>query len=96
MELSRARVAVEVAYARAPEPLVVAVEVEQGATLREAIERSGVLARCPEIDLTVNGVGVFGRLRGLDEVAAAGDRIEIYRPLPEDPRSLRRRRAARS
>ena len=90
-----ARVAVEVAYARAPEPLVVAVEVEEGATLRQAIERSGVLARCPEIDLAANGVGVFGRVRGLDETVAAGDRVEIYRPLPQDPRALRRRRATR-
>ena len=90
-----ARLAVEVAYARAPEPLVVAVEVEEGATLREVIERSGVLARCPEIDLGANGVGVFGRARGLDEAVAAGDRVEVYRCLPQDPKALRRRRAAR-
>ena len=89
------RVAVEVAFARAPEPLVLAVEVEEGATVREAIERSGMLARCPEIDLAVNGVGVFGRACALERVVAAGDRVEIYRPLPEDPRALRRRRAAR-
>ena len=90
-----ARVAVEVAYARGPEPVVVAVEVEEGATLREVIERSGLLARCPEIDLTANGVGVFGRARGLDEAVAAGDRVEIYRSLPQDPKALRRRRASR-
>jgi putative ubiquitin-RnfH superfamily antitoxin RatB of RatAB toxin-antitoxin module len=96
VELSVARrVAVEVAYACAPEPLVLALEVEEGATLREAIERSGVLAHCPEIDLAVNGVGVFGLPRGLHEAVAAGDRVEIYRPLPEDPKALRRRRAAR-
>ena len=58
--------------------------------------RSGLLARCPEIDLAVNGVGVFGRQRQLDEAVTAGDRVEIYRPLPQDPKALRRRRAARS
>jgi len=86
--------AVEVAYARAEEQVVLALEVEPGTTLREAIARSGLLARFPEIDLRVNGVGVFGRVRNVDEVVAAGDRIEIYRPLPEDPKEIRRRRAA--
>ena len=90
-----ARLAIEVAYARVPEPLVLALEVEPGTTLRQAIERSGVLALCPEIDLGVNGVGVFGKARGLDETVGAGDRVEIYRPLPADPREQRRRRAAR-
>lgn len=94
MELSAARLAVEVAYARAPAPVVIALQVPEGATLREAIERSGLLRQCPEIDLARCGVGVFGRSRGLDERVADGDRVEIYRPLPLDPRE-RRRRAAR-
>ena len=89
------RLAVEVAYVRANQPVVVALEVEPGTTLRQAIARSGLLARCPEIDLKVNGVGVFGRVRDLDEAVVAGDRIEIYRPLPVDPKDVRRRRAAK-
>lgn len=94
MELSARRLAVEVAYARAPAPLVIALEVPAGATVREAIARSGLLERCPEIDLARCGVGVFGRVRGLDEPVAEGDRVEVYRPLPQDPKE-RRRRAAR-
>jgi len=88
------RLAVEVAYARGPEPLVLGLEVEEGATLRDAIERCGVLRQCPEIDLAVDGVGTFGRVRGLDEKLAAGDRVEIYRALPVDPKAARRSRAA--
>jgi hypothetical protein len=95
VELSAPRLAVEVAYARAPEPLVVALEVAAGTTVAEAIRASGILERCPEIDLARCGVGVFGRRRGLDEPLAAGERVEIYRPLPQDPRELRRRRAGR-
>ena len=87
--------AVEVAYARADRQIVLAVEVEPGATLRQVIERSGLLARCPEIDLALAGVGVFGRVRGLEDPVSAGDRIEIYRPLPADPKEIRRRRAAK-
>jgi putative ubiquitin-RnfH superfamily antitoxin RatB of RatAB toxin-antitoxin module len=85
---------IEVAWARAGEPVVVKLEVAPGTTLREAIEESGMLARHPEIDLGRSGVGVYGKARGLDEPVAAGDRIEIYRPLAQDPKE-RRRRAAR-
>ena len=90
-----ARLAVEVVYARSAAPIVLVLEVETGTTLRGAVEQSGLLARCPEIDLRVNRVGSFGRLRGLDEAVEAGDRIEVYRPLAEDPKELRRRRAAK-
>jgi uncharacterized protein len=69
------------------------VDIPVGATLREAIERSGILREFPQIDLTRHKVGVFGRLRGLDEAVADGDRVEIYRPLPADPKDMRRRRA---
>jgi len=89
------RLAVEIVYARSAGQVVLELDVPAGTTLRQAIERSGLLACCPEIDLRVNRVGSFGRLRGLDEAVGAGDRIEVYRPLPADPKELRRRRAAR-
>ena len=78
---------IELVYAGG-DPVVVALEVEPGTTLRQAIERAGL-----EVDLKRVGVGVFGRARGLDEPVAAGDRVEIYRPLPVDPKDVRRRRA---
>lgn len=90
---AEAGIQVEVAYAR-PAPLVISLSVAPGTTVRGVIEASGVLARCPEIDLARCGVGVFGRARGLDEPLTAGDRVEIYRPLKLDPKE-RRRRAAR-
>jgi len=85
---------VEVAYARPDVQVVLPVEVEEGATLRQAIERSGVLNRYPEIDLAVNKVGIFGRLAKLDETVRARDRVEIYRPLIADPKEVRKQRAA--
>ena len=83
-------------YALPERQVVAAAEVEPGATVREAIEASGILREFPEIDLRRNRVGVFGRLRGLDEAVQPGDRIEIYRPLPADPKEMRRRRATSS
>lgn len=85
---------VEVAFALAHEQAVVQFEIEPGATLRQAIERSGLLKRYPEINLAAMRVGVFGKLRELDETVSAGERIEIYRPLTADPKEMRRLRAA--
>ena len=87
---------VEVVYALPERQSLVRLHVEAGATLRQAIMRSGILRQHPGIDLKRDRVGVFGQLRGLDEPVQAGDRIEIYRPLPADPKELRRRRATAS
>ena len=86
---------VEVAYALPDRQVVVSLTVPAGATLREAIARSGILQACPGIDLDAQRVGVFGKLRGLDEPVAAGDRVEIYRAAV-DPKELRRKRAISS
>ena len=88
------RIAVEVAYARPDEQIIIPLEIEAGATFEQAIQRSGVLKRFPEIDLAVNKVGVFGKLGKLDAVLRAGDRVEIYRALIADPKEVRKQRAA--
>jgi putative ubiquitin-RnfH superfamily antitoxin RatB of RatAB toxin-antitoxin module len=88
------RIAVHVAYATPEEQVIVAIYVPSGATVQEAIEISGLLDRFPDLDLAVNRVGIFGRLRRLDDMVKAGERIEIYRPLRADPKEARRRRAA--
>ncbi len=87
--------AVEVAYALPDRQLLIALTVPEGTTLREAIEHSGLLAQFPEIDLTRNAVGVFGKLRALGDALEDGDRVEIYRPLIADPKVVRRQRAAK-
>jgi len=85
---------VEVAYALPHEQIVRVVEGEPGMTVREAIERSGILELHPEIDLTRAKVGVFGKVTRLDAVLYPGDRVEIYRPLIADPKEARKKRAA--
>lgn len=59
----------------------------------QAIERSGVLAEFPEIDLGRNRVAVYGKLVALDSRVEVGDRVEILRPLIVEPSAARRRRA---
>ena len=72
-----------------------ALEVPPGTTVRGAIERSRVLDRHPEIDLSRQAIGIFGVRCGLDELLADGARVEIYRALLRDPKEARRRRATR-
>lgn len=87
-------VRVEVCHALPGRQTVIAVELAPGATVEEAILRSGILARHPVIDLQADRVGVHGKLCRLDRVVADGDRVEIYRPLQGDPKAIRRRLAA--
>lgn len=68
------------------------VELGEGATVRDAIEASGVLRAHQEIDLATQKVGVFGKLKPLDAALADFDRVEIYRPLKVDPKTARQRR----
>lgn len=85
---------VEVAYARPDEQRIFALDVAVDATVQQVIEQSGVLQRYPEIDLSVNKVGVFSKLTKLDASLHPGDRVEIYRKLIADPKEARKKRAA--
>ena len=87
------RLQVQVCYALPGAANLTDVELIEGQTLEQAIHASGLLSRHPEIDLHTMKIGVFGKLRQLSDLARAGDRIEIYRPLIADPKESRRRRA---
>ena len=75
---------------------IIRQEVPANATLKEAIEQSGILEKYPEIDLDSNKVGVFSRKRELHAPVHVGDRIEIYQPLKVDPKEARRLRAKKA
>ena len=68
--------------------------VNAGTTIQQAIELSHISERFPEIDLSVNETGIFGKLKPLDTVLQDRDRVEIYRPLIADPKEVRKMRAA--
>ncbi|NIA52561.1 RnfH family protein [Massilia sp. TW-1] len=86
---------VVVAYATAQHEFVRPLRVTPGTTVGEAIERSGVLASFPDINLVTQPVGIYGKKKALDTVLRERDRIEIYRPLVADPKDSRRKRAAK-
>ena len=64
---------VGVAYADKFKQTWLKLDVPEGSTVREAIERSGLLERFPEIDLSANKVGIFGKLSRLDATLNDGE-----------------------
>jgi uncharacterized protein len=85
---------VEVCYALPDKQELVTVTVPAGATLQQALEASGLLAKHPEIDLKKNKFGIYAKLSKLDSLLRDRDRVEIYRPLIADPKEVRKQRAA--
>lgn len=83
-----------IAYASTSRQAWLTVEVPDGATIVDAIERSGIRQQFPEIDLEQQKVGIFGKLAKLDATLADGDRVEIYRPITCDPKTVKRKAKA--
>lgn len=84
---------VEVAYALPEQQIILPLNISAGATVEDAIKRSGILERFPEIQLAQAKVGIFSKLTKMDSVLRDKDRVEIYRPLIADPKEVRRKRA---
>lgn len=82
-----ARLRIEVVHALPERQERVALELEEGATVRMALAAAGMAP--------AHAVGIHGRRTTLDTRLADGDRVEIYRPLRADPQEARRRRALR-
>ena len=87
------KILVEVTYATPQKQLVIPVNVDDGITVKDAIELSGIKKEFPEINLDSNPVGIFGKHTTLDHILREKDRVEIYRPLIADPKEIRRQRA---
>ncbi|MHB8252781.1 MAG: RnfH family protein [Acidiferrobacter sp.] len=87
-----AKVRVEVVYV-GTQVHVRAACVLAGTSILDVIRQSAILEECPQIDLHRQRVGIFGRFVALSTEVKAGDRIEIYESLLEDPKDARRKRA---
>jgi len=84
---------VEVVYALPHVQMLVPVTLPEGATVEDAIRKSGVLEKFPEIDLASAKLGIWNKAVELGAVLREKDRVEIYRPLIADPKEVRRKRA---
>ncbi len=80
---------------------IVALEVSADCTARQAVElaiANGLNVQDTQEDAVFDALaaplGVYGERVADDKVLGEGDRVEIYRPLQQDPMELRRQRAA--
>lgn len=83
-----------VCYAEAERQVWLRIDVPEASLVEDVIERSGILKRFPEIDLNKQKVGIFGKLVKLDSPVKEGDRIEIYRAITADPKTVKKRKFA--
>ena len=85
------RVSVAVALPRRQE--VIEVELPKGATVGEAIVAARIAHRFPELPVDALEAGIWSRVASRATRLREGDRVELYRPLKADPKSMRRTRA---
>ena len=77
-----------------PEPQAgLRLDVPEGATVVDAIQRSRILEQFPHLDLATQKIGIFGKPMKLDSPLQPGDRVEIYRAIICDPTTVPRRDA---
>ncbi|MGI9258488.1 MAG: RnfH family protein [Gammaproteobacteria bacterium] len=80
---------VEVVYATPAKQSVVEIEWEYGLTAIEAVRRSGLIDAFPEIESEPLVLGLFGERIMDSHDLEPGNRVEICRPLQQDPREMR-------
>lgn len=83
---------IEVCYADTSGATRIAVELDPGATLGDAIAASCIVERL-SLATEPLSFGIFGKRTGVDARLQDGDRVEVYRPLIVDPMEARHRRA---
>lgn len=86
-------ISVTVALALPDRQEVVALRLEDGSTVGEALARADSGGRFPEVDLATAPVGIWSRPCERSTPLRDGDRVEVYRPLQADPKEMRRQRA---
>jgi putative ubiquitin-RnfH superfamily antitoxin RatB of RatAB toxin-antitoxin module len=91
--LSEPPLQVEVAYAEPARVIVKTLRLPPGACVADALHLAAGDADFAGIDLAAAAIGIYGKVVRADHALQEGDRIEIYRPLAEDPKSARRARA---
>jgi len=82
---------VGVVYATPKRQAWLTVDLPEGGTVRQAIDKSGILHQFPDINLEDQKVGIFGKVVPLDSPVEEGARVEIYRPITANPETVHRR-----
>ena len=96
--MSEELIQVEVAYALPEKQMIIPLSVPVGSSLFEAAVKSKIVEHFTGLDLETATMGVFAKIEKnpKSRVIQAGERVEIYRPLLNDPKEARKARAAKA
>lgn len=86
----RASIRVQVVLAEASAQSRVDLDLPPGTVAWQAVEASRLLHGRSDLDPSRMAVAIFGSLVGREQPLEDGDRIEVLRPLPQDPKQRRR------
>jgi hypothetical protein len=84
---------VSVAVALPGRQEVIALELPEGSSVADALDRAKALDFFPGIPAAQLRVGIWAKACAMDAKLRDGDRVEIYRPLQADAKDMRRARA---
>ncbi len=95
--MSEDLILVEVAYALPNDQRIIALKVPVGSTLFDVAVKSNIAEYFSDLDLEIATMGVFSKIEKSPKtrIIQAGERVEIYRPLINDPKEARKVRAAK-
>jgi len=82
---------ISISYGLKEKQTWIEIQVPDGSTVEDVIKASGILDTYKDIDLSTQKVGIFGKLTKLKDAVNNGDRVEIYRAITADPKTVKRR-----
>ncbi len=85
------QIEISVACARPHDGFWQTMTVNEGTTAFEAIKNSGVLEHFKDLAPDDLAIGIYALPAKLDTVLVQGDRVEIYRELLVDPKTVPRK-----
>ena len=92
---AQSTIKIEVACALPNRQRIICLDVESGCSARAAVKQSNIQKEFPDLDIANCQLGIFGLLAEDSRCLSSGDRVEVYRPLINNPRDSRRALAAR-
>lgn len=84
-----------VAYATPTRQYLWTVDLPADATIQQALDEARRMSGANDVPWDEADVGLFGEVKKRDDIPRDGDRIELYRPLAQDPKESRRDRVKR-
>jgi putative ubiquitin-RnfH superfamily antitoxin RatB of RatAB toxin-antitoxin module len=86
-------ISIEIVYALPQHTAARSFTVPVGSRIADALDLAAADPQFQGLDLANAAIGIFGKVVHREQPLQDGDRIEIYRPLLEEPKLARRKRA---